>query len=375
MTNSSLPVSAYSDEHIYRDVVQNLKEVVFMVDNEGRFTLLNPAWAEITGFPVATSLGRYFLDFVHEDDKANNLALFIPLMEKRKNVCQHETRYLTHDGGFRWIGVHARLVLGPDGETRGAVGTFADISERKKAEAQVLANLARERELNDMKSHFVSVASHELRTPLATLTLGLDFLISHRLKLSDEKIERTLGTIREGNQQLISIVDDLLLLGRADEGKMRFDPVSVSVPELLHKIAQDSGLTEGQRRRISISCDPQTLNAVVDPQLIRHIVLNLLSNACKYSGDECAVQLSASTDTKGLKLMVKDSGIGIPDEDKGRVFSLFFRGQNVGNISGSGLGLIVVKRCVEAHQGDIAFVSSSQNGTCFTVLLPLVSTS
>ncbi|MEY4489366.1 MAG: hypothetical protein RIQ79_1874 [Verrucomicrobiota bacterium] len=471
----------------YRLVVDNLKEVVFQTDAEGRWLLLNPAWTEITGHAVADSLGCVFLDYVHPDDRARNSELFRPLIAREKDYCRHEIRYLTRGGGFRWIEVFARLTLDDQGNAIGTAGTLADVTERRqaaaeieklliavdaatdgiarlnavgeythlnrahvemfgfeqetellgrtwreiyhadeiariegqvfqklgaagswrgsatakrrdgttfpqelsltllpdgglvcicrdvtkkaRAEQQLIANLAREKELNELKAHFVSMASHELRTPLATLSLGVDFLHSHWPRLNEAQIAGNLATVREGVKQLRTILDDLLLLGQADEGRMQAQPVSLLVGELLRKLAGEAGATDKDRHPIQVRCEPAGLQASVDPQLVRHIVLNLVGNACKYSEAGRPVGLSASARDGRLELGVVDHGIGIPAEDQARLFSAFFRARNVGGIEGSGLGLAVVRRCVEAHRGTIDFVSTSGEGTCFTVTL------
>lgn len=127
-------------ENRFRSVVENVKEVIFQTDASGLWTYLNPAWTEITGHSVADSLGTLFLDYVHPDDRARNTALFAPLIERKKDYCRHEIRYLHRDGGFRWIEVFARLTLGTDDEVLGTSGTLTDITERRKAEATLRAS-------------------------------------------------------------------------------------------------------------------------------------------------------------------------------------------------------------------------------------------
>ncbi len=117
----------------FRSIVENLREVVFQTDLEGRWTYLNPAWEEITGYSIAEALGKVFLDYVHPDDREGNVAKFKPLIERTKNVCRHEVRYLTKDGGFRWIEVHARLILTPDNAIAGTCGTLTNITPRRQA--------------------------------------------------------------------------------------------------------------------------------------------------------------------------------------------------------------------------------------------------
>jgi PAS domain S-box-containing protein len=127
----------------YRSVVENLKEVVFQTDAEGRWSFLNPAWTEITGFPVEESLGRPFLAYVHPDDRALNIERFEPLINREKDHCRHEIRYVTQDGGVRWIEVFARLTVAADGEVTGTAGTLNDITERHAAAEALRASEAR----------------------------------------------------------------------------------------------------------------------------------------------------------------------------------------------------------------------------------------
>ena len=115
----------------------DVRDVLFHTDAEGRWRFLNAAWAEVTGFSVEESLGRVFLEFVHPDDRQRNLEAFRPLIERRKDHCLHEVRYLRRDGGSRWIEVHARLTLGPDGAATGTTGSLRDLSERRLAEADL----------------------------------------------------------------------------------------------------------------------------------------------------------------------------------------------------------------------------------------------
>jgi PAS domain S-box-containing protein len=121
----------------FRSILDNLREVVFQTDREGRWTFLNPAWEEITGFPVEDSLGMVFLEFVHPEDRETNQQKFRPLIERKKECCRHEVRYLTKAGGFRWIEVHARLTLNEAGEILGTSGTLSDVTERRQANEEL----------------------------------------------------------------------------------------------------------------------------------------------------------------------------------------------------------------------------------------------
>lgn len=132
----------HKSEQRYRFVVDHLKEVVFQTDAAGLWTFLNPAWTEITGFSLEESLGTLFLNYVHPSDRQENLERFQPLIDRQKEYCRHEVRYLTKDGSFRWVEVHARLTLDPDGTIIGTSGTLRDITKQKLAEAALQQQLA-----------------------------------------------------------------------------------------------------------------------------------------------------------------------------------------------------------------------------------------
>lgn len=134
VTNARLYTTLRESQLQYQSVVDHVEEVIFQTDAEGHWTFLNPAWTRITGFKLQESLGVPFLEFVHPDDRQRNYELFLPLIERKKDVCHHEIRYLTRDGGFCWIEVQARLTLSPDGTMIGTSGTLTDVTARKRAE-------------------------------------------------------------------------------------------------------------------------------------------------------------------------------------------------------------------------------------------------
>jgi PAS domain S-box-containing protein len=306
---------------------------------------------------------------IHPDDQRVSQDATDPHCVLKTLEYDAELRMLANDGIYRWLQVRGRGLVGERGEVVRMVGIASDVSSRKQIYEQMLANVAREKDLTEMKSHFVSMASHELRTPLATLTMALEFLTTYRQQLSENLINKSLLTANEAARHLSSIVDDLLFLGRADEGKIECSTQLINVRDHLVMLASESRLPGAGMNRIKVICEPALLQANLDPQLLRHMLLNLLSNACKYSPEHESVYLRARKIQSGVEFQVLDSGIGIRPEDQNRVFSLFYRGQNVGSIPGTGLGLMVVRHCVEAHGGVISFESNVGKGTCFTITI------
>jgi len=339
-----------------------------VTDERGHFTFVNEAYARMVGRPAADLVGMRPGDLSPEADHER-------LAEARAARFRGEASsyeiQLTRPDGSPCYAIVTGVPRWENGRVVGSITTITDVSDRKRMEEQLVANLERERELNEMKSHFVSMASHELRTPLATLSLSVDLLCAHRARLTPERIDTNLQTIRESARHLRAILDDLLFVGRGEQGKIKCKPEIVNLEELLHRIAAEIGAEDRNRHPIQVSVDQAPLLLPLDPQLLRHILVNLLSNACKYSPAASTVELHARLTEKQVEIQVNDHGIGIPVEDQKKIFTYFYRARNVGDTAGTGLGLLVVKQCVEAHGGWIEFSSVPKQGTRFTVRLPV----
>lgn len=339
-----------------------------VTDERGTFTFVNDAYARLVGRDATDLIGMRPADLSPDADQ-DRLAE-ARAARLRGETSSYEIRLKRPDGTASFA-----LVTGvprwENGRVVGSITTVTDVSDRKQMEEQLVANLERERELNEMKSHFVSMASHELRTPLATLSLTVDILCTHWARLSPERIEKNLQTVRGSARHLRAILDDLLFVGRGEQGKIKCKPEIVNLEELLHRISTEIGAEDRNQHPIQISLDQAPLLLPLDPQLLRHILVNLLSNACKYSPAASTVKLQAQLRNNEVEIQVIDQGIGIPVEDQKRIFTYFYRARNVGDTAGTGLGLLVVKQCVEAHGGWIDFDSVPNQGTRFTVRIPV----
>lgn len=360
-------------ENKYRSVVNVVKEVIFQTDAAGLWTFLNPAWTEITGFSVEESIGTNFLNYVHPDDCQRCLQEFFSLSSGQKQYSQYEVRYLTKDGECRWIEVLTRLNLAPNGTILGSSGTLYDVTNRKLTEAEIRKALEKEKELSELKSHFVSMASHEFRTPLATILFSAGLLENYGYKWTEEKKLTHLHRIQVSVKQMTQLLDDVLLIGKAEAGKVQFNPAPLALEKLCHNLLEDMQLNAGNKHTITfVTVDPCP-EACMDEKLLRAILSNLLSNAIKYSPEGGTIQFELACQDTEVIFRVQDQGIGIPPEDQQQVFESFYRASNVGSIPGTGLGLAVVKNCLDLHGGQIAVDSIVGVGTTFVVKLPLIN--
>ena len=248
-----------------------------------------------------------------------------------------------------------------------------NITHLKKAEQDMLKALHKEKELGELKTRFVSMASHEFRTPLSTINSSADLISRYNENGNLVKVQDHVQKIRKNIAHLNQILNDFLSMGKLEEGLIRNKPVAVNISALLDELYEDARLSmkPGQKmERVYV----QELQAQIDPDLLRNILINLLSNAIKYSREQQGlVVLEAALDLGGLKVYVRDNGMGIPEEDQKNLFSRFFRARNVTNIEGTGLGLHIVKQYLDLMGGRIYCHSKADSGTTFEVFIPLKS--
>lgn len=246
----------------------------------------------------------------------------------------------------------------------------SEIEERQKAEQAAVAALEKERELNEMKSRFVSTASHEFRTPLSSILSSASLIDKYISMDVPVKAQKHINKIKSSVKNMTDILNDFLSLGKLEEGKIQIDRMTVNlnyfVPEVISEI--EGILKEGQT--ISLDLPNESTMISSDEKLLRHIFINLISNASKYSAENTQVDLNISMKAELLHISIKDRGIGIPQDEQRHLFDRFFRAKNATNIQGTGLGLNIVKKYVELLNGEISFKSELSKGTTFTVVIP-----
>jgi len=246
-----------------------------------------------------------------------------------------------------------------------------EVADRKRAEIDVLKALAKERELNEMKSKFVSIASHEFRTPLSTILSSLSLIDQYRQLGQLEKIEKHASRARASANHMTSILNDFLSVGRLEEGRVEIIKESLNIPELLSDVSEEIKLTLKPGQQIETNFDSDIGVLFTDSRMVRNILFNLLSNASKYSGDGKTIRINCHRRDAVLVISIQDEGIGIPEDDQRNLFDRFFRASNVTTIQGTGLGLNIVKRYLDLLNGSISYTSTLGKGSVFTIQLPI----
>ena len=387
----------------YKSVIDNVTEIIFQTDKEGLWTFLNPAWTTITGFTIDESIGENFLNYVHPDDRQRNIELFIPLINRKKEYCRHEIRYLRQDGTFCWIEVFAKLTLDENNEIIGTSGTlnditkrkfqeteikklskavettpsafilteldgkiifvnngllkmgnysysseilgksifeftddkgvellknkvlpelfsgkdwkgelnakmkdnkiipvnmvcsiirdeagqpmhlaanFYDISEMKKAEIDIYSALVKERELNELKSRFISVVSHEFRNPLSVILSSTEILQMFGDRFSQDKKDIHFQKIKTSIDNLLDILNEISEINRIDSGKVKIQPTDIYFSVFLKEILEEVKINDSKNPEVIINSNDE-IKIFIDKKLLRQIIMNLISNALK----------------------------------------------------------------------------------------------
>jgi PAS domain S-box-containing protein len=246
-----------------------------------------------------------------------------------------------------------------------------DITERKRVEKEMEIALQKERELNELKSNFLSMTSHEFRTPLTVILSAAELLQVHSQNASDPKSSKYIDQIHQSVENLLDLLDNLLVLGKADSNKLVLQRKLINLTAFCEDLLEKLELNSPIRRISLVNKCADTLFWPMDEKLLDHILNNLLSNALKYSPNETPIYLRLYRENNTVSFEVEDQGIGIYLEDQQRLFELFHRGKNVGNIPGNGLGMAIVKKSVEIYGGSIMVSSQEGAGTLIKVDLPL----
>jgi signal transduction histidine kinase len=246
------------------------------------------------------------------------------------------------------------------------------LQELEKSQLSLSEALEKEKELSEIKSRFVSMASHEFRTPLSTVLSSASLVSKYTKTEEQDNRDRHIKRIKDSVKHLNDLLEDFLSLGKLEEGKVQVKIESFDVKPLLEEAVEEMKGIVKNGQQIHIECQVAEI-FVTDKKLLKNILINLLSNASKFSGDDGEIRLHATQLGNQLVVSVKDDGIGISDDDQLHMFTSFYRGKNAINIQGTGLGLHIVKRYIELVNGEIEMESKLEHGTTITIRLPLLA--
>jgi PAS domain S-box-containing protein len=360
-------------EEKFRALFEGTSQAVVLHDENGIFDA-NPSWVQLLGYSrLEDVIGKH---------PAEISAPIQPGGERAETLARKHIANALVNGSarFEWI------VLRRDG-TEIPIEVFLtpiqlggrqliqavcnDITQRKQAEAELLRTLAREKELGQLRSNFVSVVSHEFRTPLGIIQSSAEILEDYLDRLEPTERKEHLQSIRKNTRRMAGLMEETLLIGSFDAGKMEFKPVSLELGTFVRRLVDEVLSATDRRCPIEFLLAEMPTMVQADERLLRHIFTNVLTNAVKYSDAGRVVQFEIVCARADIVCTIRDQGIGIPEADREWLFNAFHRGRNVGDRPGTGLGLVIVKRCVDLHGGQIKVESKLGEGTVVTVRLPI----
>lgn len=400
-----LVVRLTDSERRFRTLFEQSPDAVLLFDAErGVFSDCNAAALSLLRCEKKWLLGKTPWDIApsHQPDgrTSKESALDIVAQLKRLDSHRFEWRHSRGDGtDFPAEISETALVING---VKTFLAVVRDITERKKAEAELLElnaaleqrvtartselaatnqqlrvaeddlkrALQQEKELHQLKTNFVSMVSHEFRTPMGVIMSSSQLLQRHLNRLPEQERNELLDSITSSVRRMTELMEEVLVLSRVEASDAALKPEPVDLAALCHSLTDE--LLSATRHRCPIELQFSAANeAVADKGLLRHILGNLVSNAVKYSTAGELVKLRVAQENEFAVFTVEDHGLGIPAADQPRLFQAFYRAENVGNVPGTGLGLTIVKRCVELHGGEISFRSVENQGTTFLVRLPV----
>ena len=245
------------------------------------------------------------------------------------------------------------------------------IRKLTKAKKETDMALEKEKALNHLKSRFISTASHEFRTPLATIMSSVTLTGKYAESLDKEKMLKHIERVKNSVNHLTDILNDFLSLDKLEEGVVKPHPENILINALMTSIIEEIRAIAKEGQRINYDGPKLDENVYVDPKVLRNIMINLISNAIKYSNENTTIEVKVRIIEYVLHIDIRDQGIGIPLEDQPHIFNRFYRANNIGNMQGTGLGLNIVKKYVELLEGEISFKSKPEKGTTFSLKIPI----
>ncbi|WP_040626121.1 PAS domain-containing sensor histidine kinase [Mucilaginibacter paludis] len=241
----------------------------------------------------------------------------------------------------------------------------------EQAKDEVNISLQKEREVNRLKTRFVSMASHEFRTPLSGIQLSASLIEYYYNRQDKQKVLSHLKKIKVSVGELTAILDDFLSVEKIEAGKLKSCFKEFDIREMCLEVMAEVGTQSKPKQKIRYKHKGDTTTVSLDCTLLRHCLINLLTNAIKYSGEDAFIHIETIINSKMYHLRVRDNGIGIPANDQANLFEAFFRAQNTTGIQGTGLGLNIVKRYADMMNGFVRFESVENQGSVFTISFPI----
>lgn len=359
--------------HLNELLLDNVRDIITLNSIEGKCIYISPSLEAITGYKPEEVIGKYVRDFYHPEDLIRLEKEGKLLRQNPDESSFYEFRFKKKNGEYIWLeGTYKIFFDSYDLEKR-VISSSREITERKLAEEGMMKALQKEKELNELKTRFVAMTAHEFKTPLSTIASAADiinFLINLIQDSRKDIIIKQLNNIHSEIFRINKLMNETLFLGKIEAENSQVQKDEVNLIDLINYMIDRQNKYQKDGRKLEFSVFGEKRKVFVDIQHLEHIIDNLVSNAFKYSSQKQNPNLYLFFNEDHFQINVTDYGIGIPQNQQKKVYSSFFRGDNVGGIKGTGLGLLIVHNLVKINGGEISFESVENLGTTFQIKFP-----
>jgi signal transduction histidine kinase len=391
------------DIDLLRAVVPQTDLVVWIVTSELSTTYISPNYDRLFPGEQVTLLKTpsLFLDHIHPDDRERVRQIFTGAAfdGEQRQVTMNERvevyRILKSKSSVQWI--RDRIVTLPvnqpivnttkdlsidlsfdslaNSPPEASIGQIEivhimeDITLEQQTQLELQQDLQQQQEINALRSRFIAMTSHEFRTPLTVIASSVSILQEYGDRLAEDKQKHHLHRIQTKVNQIVHWLDQALLINQLDINQFQFNPIPIDLVQFCARLVEETQLSTTQHR-LQFSAHPNGLINQVDETLLGYILTNLLNNSIKCSPSGGVIQFKLTCQQDLVEFVIEDNGIGIPEAEQAQIFDLFYRASNARHLSGTGVGLAIVKKCVELHQGCIYCHSQEGTGTTFAVSIP-----
>ncbi len=360
-----------ASEEKYRLISENMTDLITLNQVDGKTVYVSPSVKEMFGFEPDEIINQDSYNWFHPEDieRIQQESHYKILNGADSAKVSYRARH--KDGHYIWVETITKAIRDEKGKLSALQTATRDITTTKQAQLELKKAFEKEKELNELKTQFVSMASHQFRTPLTVIRSNMELFDLLRVNFKDrinQKLSKISNRIQIEVEKLTEMMDDLLILGKIDAGKTPYHPSNMDLVEVAKSVVREDFVAETRAAQLNIKGQPY--DVYMDDTLMRHVISNLLSNAYKYSKGKQSPEVTLFFEADEVKIWVKDFGIGIPKDELSNLFQPFYRAKNAMQIMGTGLGLVVVKEFVQLHQGKIWVESEFGKGSTFKIEMP-----
>jgi two-component system sensor kinase FixL len=388
---------------LLKAIIENAIDGIITIDERGNIETINPSAcklfqyepSEVIGKNVSTLMPQpykqehdHYINRYQTTGRAHIIGIGREVTGLRKDGTQFPFRLGVSEVNFSGRKIYAGFIhdLSREKEAEDKLKEYAShleevveertlslkqsVRELQKAKEEVSQSLEKEKELGQLKSRFVSMASHEFRTPLSAVQLSASLIDKYAEPLQSPQISKHVNKIKNAVGNLTTILNDFLSLEKLEAGRVEPSYTTFDLVNLAEEITEEMQLMAKQNQNILYQHTGTISMAKLDINLLKNCIINLITNAIKYSGENSFIEFNTEINASGCAVTIKDNGIGIPEGDQKHLFEAFFRAHNTGNIPGTGLGLNIVARYATLMNGRVDFKSNVNEGASFTISFP-----